>query len=219
MNDAGVTTARYEPKDQSGGPGSGQGQRWPHAQDARPNPRCVPPGRPWLLGENNPYQDDPEDGIRFAMYPEPAQSAGARLCYAILGMDERAYLRAFRRRNLLARADWSVPAARAAAACLAWKFTDGDRVVLLGAKVWAAFFPREAWQPFTIRWGYGWRFLALPHPSGLCRLWNGRDPRFPAPFALARQRLRELAPELGPVLATHPGTLDWTIEEQSRRGA
>jgi hypothetical protein len=33
-----------------------------------------------------------EDEQRYAMYPEPPESAGGRLCNLILGMEQRAYL-------------------------------------------------------------------------------------------------------------------------------
>jgi hypothetical protein len=48
--------------------------------------------RVWVIGENNPYQSNAEDEQRYAMYPEPPESAGGRLCNLILGMEQRAYL-------------------------------------------------------------------------------------------------------------------------------
>ena len=149
------------------------------------------PGDPkvWLIGETNPYQDDPEESIRYAMYPEPPESAGGRLCNLILGMTERDYLRSFERRNLLA-GPWEgkgvTERARASAACLSWEMNPGDQVLLLGAKVVGAFFPGEPWEAFACfhlppgsgdprgRGAEGHRgpflhFAALPHPSGLNR--------------------------------------------------
>lgn len=166
--------------------------------------------RAWLVGENNPYQDDPEEAQRYAMYPAPGPSpdspagcAGWRLCHLVLGMEERAYLRAFERRNLLARPRWSVPAARAAAAKLAEGIAAEDVVVLLGAKVWTAWSPlmhpsgRPAtWEPFRSYSGLGRpHVLALPHPSGLSRAWND-----PLAFGRARAALLNLAPHLRPLL-------------------
>lgn len=206
------------------------GPRWEPVQDPRPSRLCVPPPRVWVVGENNPYQRDLEEGLRYAMYPDPAKSAGARFCFRILGMQEREYLRAFERRNLLARPTWSAPLARGAAACLSWEFSADERVVLLGARVWKAFFPSKhdpPCRPFerarrifwvgARRWEYD--FLALPHPSGLNQVWNGKDPRWPRPLALAREAVRQLAPELVPVLATDERTWERTpAETSSRRG-
>jgi hypothetical protein len=209
-------------------------EKWEPVQDSRPSPLCVPPAPVWVLGENNPYQRNAEDGLRYAMYPEPAKSAGARFCHRILGMEERAYLRAFERRNLLARPTWSVPLARAAAACLSWEWGPGERVILLGKKVWLAFFgdveDPEDWAPFSLyrrevrRGEEALRFLALPHPSGLNQVWNGKDPRWPKPSALAREAVRLLAPHLVPLLAVSDGTWDRMPAEihsrnEARRGA
>ena len=130
----------------------------------------MPERRTWLIGENNPYSADP----RHALYPHPPGSAGARLC-SILGMRERDYLLAFARRNLLSQPKWSVPAARKAAHAVLALCGEGDRLVLLGARVAAAF-----GYPFAIlaeHDGLGahdatLRVLLLPHPSGLSRAWN-----------------------------------------------
>lgn len=166
--------------------------------------------RAWLVGENNPYQDDPEEAQRYAMYPAPGPSAdlpsgcaGWRLCHVVLGMSERAYLGAFERRNLLAQPRWSVPAARAAAAKLAEGISADDKVILLGAKVWAAWsammHPSDrppTWEPFRSYSGLGRpNVLALPHPSGLSRAWNE-----PGAFARAREAVALLAPHLRALL-------------------
>lgn len=142
--------------------------------------------RVWLIGENNPYGPDP----RYALYCEPPESAGGRLCYRILGMTERDYLRSFERRNLLAQDRWSIPAARTAAAELALALQPSDRVVLLGRKVFDAWRPRslKPWAPFEIRDDY---FLLLPHPSGLSRAWND-----PSAIGRARDAVLRLAPWL-----------------------
>lgn len=115
-----------------------------------------------FVGERNPYGSDDY----FALYPEPAGAAGARLC-EILGLSHREYLRRFDRINLLKR-DWSLPAARRAAVRLAHR-----RRILLGARVCAAHgVPFDPFNHFSI--GMDVWVLVLPHPSGRCRLWNGK---------------------------------------------
>lgn len=158
----------------------------------------------WLIGENNPYQIDPVEAQRYALYPEPLESAGARLAFQILDMDERVYLRSFNRRNLLAQARWSVPAARAAAAKLVEEIPEDHLVVLFGRRVWDAWSPllrctAREWAPFC---GYTrgasrgrHLLLALPHPSGLNRMWGE-----PGAFARARAAIGEMAPHLRPLL-------------------
>jgi hypothetical protein len=93
----------------------------------------------WLIGESNPYQtpeSDPEH--HFALYPDPPNSAGGRLCRA-LKLPDAEYLKRYQRRNLLHTVKWSVPAARRAAATILGAVAERDAVVLLGAKVAAAF--------------------------------------------------------------------------------
>ena len=117
--------------------------------------------RPLLVGEVNPYGVDPA----FALYPLPEHASGWRLC-AILGMSFGEYLSAFNRVNLCS-GRWSIRAARAEARVIAAS-PDHDAVVLLGAKVCAAF--GVQFKPFQ-RTG---RYAVLPHPSGRCRLWNDK---------------------------------------------
>lgn len=134
----------------------------------------------WLIGENNPYSADE----RHALFPYPPQSAGARLCFKILKMDRREYLRTFRRKNLLYER-WSIVAARTRAAQHLEQYPD-DKAILLGRKVYDAFAAHAElppWKPFS-RWG---RLLALPHPSGLNRAWNE-----PGAFELARMCVADL---------------------------
>ncbi len=119
--------------------------------------------RPLLVGESNPYGADP----RFALYPEPAGCAGARLCHVILDMTADEYLAAFDRVNLLDCPRWSLPASREAAQRL---LDRGQDLVLLGARVAHAFDP--AWGAFSEYRAAGLRVLVLPHPSGRCRAWN-----------------------------------------------
>lgn len=120
---------------------------------------------PFIVGENNPYGADPY----FAMYPQPENSAGGRLCRLVLQLPEAQYLREFHRRNLLQQPKWSVVDARAAAVKLAEEIGE-SKVILLGAKVCAGF--RLDFEPFTIVRG---KVAILPHPSGLCRMWSQLD--------------------------------------------
>ena len=142
-----------------------------------------------VVGENNPYGDDPH----YALYPLPEHSAGGRLCRLILGMETRDYLRELKRVNLLQAPKWSAPRAREAAAALISGHAPA-RFILLGKRVFSAFAPHfspkeTTWEPFRI---YG-RCLTLPHPSGLCRLWNE-----PGSISRTRIAVKEFAPEIGP---------------------
>lgn len=129
--------------------------------------------RVWLIGEQNPYGADP----KFALYPLPPHAAGGRLA-RVLDLDERAYLRAFVRRNLVSDAKWSVPVARLAADVLLREHPTQDRLVLLGARVAAAFglpFRDHLCEAKRLRVGTlptERLVLVIPHPSGLSREWN-----------------------------------------------
>lgn len=130
-----------------------------------------------LVGEANPYGADP----RYALYCEPSNSAGGRLCNLILQMGRNEYVRTFDRVNLCPQ-KWSMPVARARAEQLR---VVGAPLVLFGSKVCDAF--GLAFVPFStvaIK-GEGLPFLRLPHPSGLCRLW-GEDGGTIVNFARAR---------------------------------
>lgn len=142
-----------------------------------------------LVGENNPYSDDPY----FALYPKPERASGWRLCVEILGLSASEYLEKFDRVDLLHRPRWSAPAARAAAAQLVH-----PRRVLLGAKVAAAH--GLPFTPFSVNacrgcyhCGYqgqrhAWdKVLVWPHPSPRCRLWT------PEAIARARAQIAEFA--------------------------
>jgi hypothetical protein len=138
-----------------------------------------------LIGESNPHGGDPA----FALYPLPEGSAGWNLACVILGLSRAEYLRRFERRNLLAGPRWSIPEARRAALEVSTSMSEGDRAILLGARVAAAFSleyaPFEE-REFVVRPGFvdqaaRSRFLILPHPSGRCRAWNE-----PGAFARAR---------------------------------
>ena len=139
-----------------------------------------------LVGEMNPYGADPDH----ALYCEPPHSAGGRLCRLVCQVHHRRYL-AFRRVNLC-ESRWSMIAARKKAVEIrSWR----DRpevVVLLGKKVQEAFGFPAAWnQPFAIRLGnlVDPTYVLLPHPSGLCRVWNE-----PGAFEQARKFLGAAAP-------------------------
>lgn len=132
----------------------------------------------WLVGESNPRSQNPEHDL----YPHPAGCSGHRLM-TVLGLTEREYLAAFRRRNLLrgdrATGPWDRGAARDAALEVLSSNQFLEPVVLLGVKVCEAFgLPAE---PFRHHLLGRVRVLTLPHPSGLCRIWN-------TPGAKARAR-------------------------------
>lgn len=123
-------------------------------------------GYVYLVGEQNPYGSD----SYFALYPRPLGAAGDRL-RRVLGLSEEEYLRRFERRNLLTGSKWSVPAARAAAlAMLREDASRGDALVLLGARVAAAFL--ADFSPLHVEEWEGRTLLVAPHPSGRSRLWN-----------------------------------------------
>jgi hypothetical protein len=78
-----------------------------------------------------------------------------------------AYLREYDRANLCA-GRWSAASASAAAAEISR--SGAPAIVLLGAKVCAAF--GLDYEPFTARYLASPRLVVLPHPSGRCRAWN-----------------------------------------------
>lgn len=128
--------------------------------------------KPLLVGELNPYGADQ----RYALYPSPRRSAGGRLCYDVLGLLPMEYFRTYDRANLCT-GKWSTPAAGSKAFDL--EVQGYDRLILLGAKVSKAF--SVPFLPFTVQDGK----LVLPHPSGLCRLWNE-----PGAYERAREAVR-----------------------------
>jgi len=142
--------------------------------------------KPVLVGEANPYGADP----RYALYCEPANSAGGRLCNLILQMGRNEYVRTFDRVNLCP-SKWSMKVARARAHELR---VAGAPLVLFGSKVCAAF--DVDFEPFwagrlSDTTGLWVPAVILPHPSGLCRLWNEGAGQ-PANFARAGQLIRGL---------------------------
>lgn len=127
------------------------------------------------MGEDNPHSGDP----RHALCPYPPGCAGSRLQDRILDVSLGDYLRRYDRVNLCA-GKWSAPEARLRAAGLV---SDGALLVLLGAKVAAAFGLDH--EPFTVAGLRGAVVVQLPHPSGRCRVWND-----PASYGRARAVLR-----------------------------
>jgi|HubBroStandDraft_2_1064218.scaffolds.fasta_scaffold14265_8 hypothetical protein len=118
--------------------------------------------RPLLVGELNPYQ--PAEDEDYALYPYPERSAGGRLCRLVMGLEPHRYIRSYDRANLCS-VRWSLSAARLRAVQL----SDEHPVVpvaLFGSRVCAAF--GVPFAPFTV----SGRYALLPHPSGLCRIWN-----------------------------------------------
>lgn len=151
--------------------------------------RPIPRPLPLLVGESNPYGDDPY----FALYPEPPHSAGGRLCRLVLGLSPLEYFAGFDRVNLCSGV-WNLRQARERAQALLEEAHELGRpaVVLLGSKVCSAF--RVAFTPFTEEFievsdDQMLRTIVLPHPSGLNRLWN--DPRS---FTRAREALADFLP-------------------------
>lgn len=137
--------------------------------------------KPLLVGEANPYQSSEEAAMYYALHPDPPRASGGRLCFVIMRLDERTYLRSFDRTDLCFP-KWSLPAARAKAAQLVAERGDDDVIVSCGSKVANAF--GVPFVAFTIVRGRhadngifypyvdGPRIVVLPHPSGLNRQWH-----------------------------------------------
>jgi len=148
-------------------------------------------GRVLLVGELNPYGSNP----LFALWDEPADASGNRL-REILGLRSDTY-RALHRVNLCA-GRWSMRAAREKAGLLtsADPSRPWDVVVMLGRKVASAFGYRGDFfgvvRPREVPGLQGKpepTLVSLPHPSGLCRVWND-----PAAVGRARDLVRAVAP-------------------------
>ena len=127
----------------------------------------------WLIGEFNPYGQDP----KYALYPHPENATGARLA-RVLNLTPQEYLAAFERRNLLAQAKWSAPLAKQSADAVLTSVGVDDALVLLGARVAAAFglyFRTCLCTPLVRAVGSARvlvKVLVIPHPSGLSREWS-----------------------------------------------
>ncbi len=159
--------------------------------------------KPLLIGESNPYGSDPY----FALYPSPEGCSGHRLCCLILKMRRKNYLDAFDRANLC-DGPWDARQARERAGEL-WKEArrlERPALILLGQKVARAFAvpgQRPA-DPFTIETNCtNTVVLTLPHPSGLCRLWNEPDA-----MGHARVLVAEVCPDVAHLLGAAGPSLE-----------
>lgn len=132
-----------------------------------------------LVGENNPFGSDPE----YALFPFPENSAGARL-RTIFGLSKRNYLDLSRMN--LCDGPWSRVEARLRAQEIRLD-PEHDVIVTLGRKVARAFFLHSTF--FRIVDERATKFVVLPHPSGLCRVWNE-----PGAAKRARDVMRSVAP-------------------------
>lgn len=131
-------------------------------------PAPVRPGRLVIVGESNPYHQDP----RFALYHLPRQASGNRL-RKHLGLTDATYW-SLAKVNLCS-GKWNLAEARATAEGIIKLY---DSAILLGAKVRKAF---DGPEPFSVAVRAGCYLVGLPHPSGLNRAWS-------APGARARAR-------------------------------
>lgn len=129
--------------------------------EAEAKERRVPAPRVVVVGEVNPYGADP----RLALYHLPRRASGDRL-RVILGLSDADYLRHLARRNLCA-GRWDCAVARRVAQSLLEE--DFSAYVLLGRRVAGAF--RVPYGFEVARRGLK-TLVSLPHPSGLCRVWN-----------------------------------------------
>lgn len=134
-----------------------------------------------LVGELNPYGPDE----RYAFYDEPVHSAGGRLRRKVLELPRRIYFGDGFRRHNLCHVKWGAVAARERARVLRETYPDA-LLVLFGRKVAAAFGHGDL-EPFTA----ANKVVVLPHPSGLCRVWDE-----PGAFERARTVLRGVAPHI-----------------------
>ncbi len=144
--------------------------------------------RPVFIGEVNPYNDRSWT----ALLDVPEGASGDRLRRLVCAVDVRRY-RAFPRYDLCVGA-WSMPKARARAEELAAIHRD-DVIVLLGRKVADAFgvsvpaFTYMQALPSMAPLAGSGAMIALPHPSGLNRVWHE-----PGAYAKARALLVEAIP-------------------------
>ena len=143
--------------------------------------------KPLLVGEANPYQSNEDDAMYFALHPDPPRASGGRLCYFVMGLDERTYLRSYDRIDLC-HPTFRLKNAKAKAEHLIRERTPEDVIVACGAKVAAAF--GVPYWPFEIFNRLVERsperspplfpthkvgapcIVVIPHPSGLNRMWH-----------------------------------------------
>lgn len=150
-----------------------------------------------LVGELNPYGPDP----RYALYHEPANSAGGRLQRAILKVRARQTYLPLWRANLCV-GTWDPDAAVVRAAALVGR-PSGDRpwrvVVALGVSVARAFVAATHVRRLELIDGpveapSGVLLISLPHPSGRSYAWNGSPGQEVA--RRARELLRAVEPDV-----------------------
>ena len=138
-----------------------------------------------FVGELNPYGSDP----RFALYHLPRHASGNRL-REHLGLYDHTY-EAIPKRNLCS-GRWNMREAREAALALRTEF---DVLVCLGSKVKTAITgPKFSFDPpdfFGVYHHLSCKYVALPHPSGLNRVWNQPNAR-----ELTRNLLCLVAPDV-----------------------
>lgn len=169
-----------------------------------------------LVGESNPGCGIPH----YALGPLPPTGSGGRLA-RILGLSDLEYLRAFPRRvNLLTPSayhhpetppKWSAPKARRRADELLYRTPFGSGLVLLGAKVAAAFRVEYRENLFSVRYSQVGsetprRFwvAVIPHPSGLNRIWH--EPNSAELARSAVESLRERVAERADIVASQPSS-------------
>lgn len=144
-----------------------------------------------LLGMNNPHSLEQA----LALAPVPRGSTGSRL-YEMLrevspGVGPDDYLRGFKRVNLVRNTEWCFATAKANAPD-ALEAMLGRRTVVLGRYVQMALglaFTRWFEEMVVEDEGHGEiRYWVVPHPSGMCRLYNAQANR----AALGRLLLDEM---------------------------
>ncbi len=137
--------------------------------------------RPVLVGELNPFGPS----SHYALYPEPVNCAGWRLCHKVMGLTADQYLERFIRINLCSRSWNKRHAELRAFQIMNEQVARGTPVVLLGAKVCSAF--GVPYTPFTVMRHLGdSNYVVLPHPSGRCLKWNE-----PGAYGRARRVLEQ----------------------------
>lgn len=155
-----------------------------------------------LVGELNPLSCDP----RYALYHEPARSAGGRLQRVVLGVRPRTTYLPMWRTNLCVGA-WDADLATARAAVLCGRAKDRfpwRLIVALGVRVSDAFGrasrvrPRSLDVPVEI--ASGTLLISIPHPSG--RGYGYNDPAVVRDVRALLARAESDVPwgELGPVV-------------------
>lgn len=156
---------------------------------------------PIFVGELNPYGDR----AAFALFDEPAHSAGGRLRRKILGVRPHTY-RMCERHNLCT-GTWNRERARARASALLNE-SAGRVLVLLGRKVAEAFGLSD--QPaFSARQLIGGPLcVVLPHPSGRNTVWND-----PSAVERARAAIRSACPDFPVGEAEVEATCDFLTTE------